>query len=111
MGITPPFKIEDLDQIVDPDSVSGSRNDSDQRMNKFPNLVKNPSSGKFSRTPKVDVPRYNGTTPNGFAQKFERYFSFHNFADTNGSDVAAIHFDSKVDHWLLNYHQGKLNMS
>ncbi|XP_026428500.1 uncharacterized protein LOC113324394 [Papaver somniferum] len=60
---------------------------------------------KFSRTPKVDFPRFNGSNPRGWALKCERYFSFHKFLDEERVDMAAIHFDSQVDSWFMNYQQ------
>ncbi|XP_026396801.1 uncharacterized protein LOC113291491 [Papaver somniferum] len=64
---------------------------------------------KFSRTPKVDFPRFNGTNPRGWALKCVRYFQFHNIPDNERVDIAAIHFDSSVDPWFLNYQQGSFN--
>ncbi|XP_026454759.1 uncharacterized protein LOC113355983 [Papaver somniferum] len=65
------------------------------------------SSSRFSRTPKVDFPRFNGSNPHSWALKCERYFAFHKFPAEDRVDMAAIHFDNQVDSWWLNYQQGK----
>ncbi|XP_026447045.1 uncharacterized protein LOC113347590 [Papaver somniferum] len=92
------------DEMIDP----GSHQDSSKGSNGNRELI---HTSKFSRTPKVDFPRFDGTNPRGWAQKCERYFAFHNFAESDRVDMAAIHFDSKVDSWFLNYQQGKHKMS
>ncbi|XP_026453525.1 uncharacterized protein LOC113354395 [Papaver somniferum] len=66
-----------------------------------------PNTGKFTRTPKVDFPRFNGTNPRRWVLKCERYFHHHNFPDEERVDMAAIHFDSQVDPWYPSYQQGK----
>ncbi|XP_026416754.1 uncharacterized protein LOC113312214 [Papaver somniferum] len=73
-------------------------------------LIRNihpPNTGKFTRTPKVDFPRFNGTNPRGWVLKCERYFHLHNFPDEEHVDMVVIQFDSQVDSWYLNYQQGK----
>ncbi|XP_026383401.1 uncharacterized protein LOC113278891 [Papaver somniferum] len=67
----------------------------------------NTESRKFTRTPKVDFPRFNGTNPRGWALKYDRYFGLHKFPDDERVDMAAIHFNSSADSWFLNYQQGK----
>ncbi|XP_026398810.1 uncharacterized protein LOC113294638 [Papaver somniferum] len=77
-------------------------------------LIKNfrhPAPSKFTRTPKVDFPRFNGTNPHGWVLKCERYFHLHNFPEEERVDMAAIHFDSQVDPWYLNYQQGKQSIT
>ncbi|XP_026428893.1 uncharacterized protein LOC113324818 [Papaver somniferum] len=68
-------------------------------------------NSKFTRTPKVDFPRFNGINPRGWALKCNHYFHLHMFPDEERVDMDAIHFDSQVDPWFLNYQQGKESIS
>ncbi|XP_026446909.1 uncharacterized protein LOC113347462 [Papaver somniferum] len=91
----------------------GSENQQPNPGNPFTDLhqvihnFSNTESRKFTRTPKVDFPRFNGINPRGWAPKCDRYFSLHKFPDDERVDMAANHFDSAVDSWFLNYQQGK----
>ncbi|XP_026378323.1 uncharacterized protein LOC113272740 [Papaver somniferum] len=93
--------------------ASGSENHPPNPGNPFTNLhqvihnFSNTESRKFTRTPKVDLPRFNGINPRGWALKCDRYFSLHKFPEDERVDMAAIHFDSAVDSWFLNYQHGK----
>ncbi|XP_026417263.1 uncharacterized protein LOC113312740 [Papaver somniferum] len=108
-SIQPPSTAENVETTIDPGLSSGSKDDPTKRVKEAHEVIKF-TPNKFSRTPKVDFPRFDGTNPRGWVQKCERYFAFHNFADSDKVDMAAIHFDSKIDPWFLNYQQGKPEM-
>ncbi|XP_026451897.1 uncharacterized protein LOC113352269 [Papaver somniferum] len=93
--------------------ASGSENQQSNPGNPFTDLhqvihnFSTTESRKFTHTPKVDFPRFNGTNPRGWALKCERYFNLHRFPDDERVDMAAIHFNSPIDSWFLNYQQSK----
>ncbi|XP_026459427.1 uncharacterized protein LOC113360095 [Papaver somniferum] len=81
-----------------PDPSGESQSDPVHSFNNLRHIINSMSPNnhsKFSHTPKVDFPRFNGSNPRGWALKYERYFAFHKFPDEERVDMAAIHFDSQ----------------
>ncbi|XP_026410454.1 uncharacterized protein LOC113305651 [Papaver somniferum] len=88
----------------DPSASETPQTNLENSISGFQKLVHNLSYTeyrKFSPTPKVDFPRFNGTNPRGWALKCVRYFQLHNIPDNERVDIAAIHFDSSVDLWFI----------
>ncbi|XP_026419667.1 uncharacterized protein LOC113315618 [Papaver somniferum] len=95
-------------QPPDPHSSGESQAESTNSLSDLRQIIKTlipHNKSKFSRTPKVDFPRFNGSNPRRWALKCDRYFAFHKFPDEDRVDMAAIHFDSQVDSWFTNYQQ------
>ncbi|XP_026396574.1 uncharacterized protein LOC113291233 [Papaver somniferum] len=52
-----------------------------------------PQSRKFSRHPKIDFPRFDGSNPRGWIRKCNRYFQLNSIYEIHKVDIASIHFD------------------
>ncbi|XP_026416872.1 uncharacterized protein LOC113312322 [Papaver somniferum] len=64
-------------------------------------------SGKYSRHPKIDFPRFDGSNPRCWIRKCNRYFQLNSIDEFHKVDLASIHFDGKANSWFLDYQEGK----